>query len=115
VQERSVIERIHGLAQKVAALEGLPAQVNAVELQILQLREEVRAEFSATRGEMQGTEEGLRGEMREMGEGLRGEISTVYQELVALITHTSEETRREMRILHEDLKSTIKTIGERGR
>jgi hypothetical protein len=31
---------------------------------------------------------------------------------VALITHTTQETRREMRVLHEDLKATIKTLGE---
>ena len=108
MQERSVIERIQVLEQNVAALEELPARVSAVELQIVQLRDEMRVEFSATRGE-------LRGEMRAMQEGLRGEISAVHQELVALITHTTEETRRGMRVLHEDLKSTIKTLGETGR
>jgi len=151
VQERSVIERMQILEQKVATLEGLPARVNAVELQILHLRDEIRVDFSATReqlrteirasgdalrtemramagglrgemqtidaglrGEMQAIEAGLRGEMQAIEAGLRGEMSAVHQELVALITHTTQETRREMRVLYEDLKSTIKALGEGG-
>ena len=127
MQERSVIERIQVLEQNASAFEGLPDRVGAVELQILQLRDETRVEFSATRGqlraEMQTMAEGLRREMRAMQdtlrgeiwtmqETLRGEISAVHEELVAVITHASGETRREMRVLYEDLKSTIEALGE---
>jgi hypothetical protein len=83
VPERSLSERLEILETKVEALEGLPARVTAVELQILQLRDEMRAAFSATR-----------------------------EELRAEIRAGDEETRRHMRVLHEEVISRIATIQE---
>ena len=64
-------------------LEALPGRVHAVELQIMQLREEMRAGFSALRAELQ-----------------------------AEIRAGDEEMRRYMRVLHEEVISRIATIGE---
>ena len=88
--ERSHAERIEILEKKVEPLELLPSRMTAiesrlgaVESQLLQLRAEMRAEFSAVRAE------------------LRGEIKD-----------GDEETRRYMRVLHEEVIDRIKTIGE---
>jgi hypothetical protein len=64
-------------------LEQLPERVTALEAQIEQLRDEIRSEFSATRSD------------------LRVEIRT-----------GDEETRRYMRVLHEDLVGRIAALRE---
>jgi hypothetical protein len=79
MQQRSMIERIEILERKVEVLETLPERVTAVELQLVQLRDEMHAEFSATRAEMRTGD---------------------------------EETRRYMRILHEDVISRLALIEE---
>jgi hypothetical protein len=63
------------------ALRGLPDRIASLEEQFVQFRVEVRGEFSAVRSE-------LRKEIRE----------------------GDEETRRQMRVLHEDLVARIATI-----
>ena len=45
-------ERVEVLEVKVAALDGFPDRVSAVESQIVQLRDEMRGGFSAVREEM---------------------------------------------------------------
>ena len=86
MQERSIIERVEILKRKVELLEELPARVTAVELQLVQLRDEMRVESSSTR------------------EQLRAEIRA-----------GDEETRRFMRVLHEEVIARIATIQEAGR
>ena len=54
MQQRSMIERIEILERKVEALETLPERVTGVEVQLVQLRDEMRVEFSATRAENAG-------------------------------------------------------------
>ena len=93
--------RVQILEGKVESLEQLPARMEALELQILQFRAEVRDEFSATR-------EGLRAEMR-------AEIHRLETRLEALISGGDDETRRYMRVLHEEVIARIATIGEGGR
>ena len=95
MQQRSVIERLEILEKKVEILERLPERVTAVELQLVQLRDEMRVEFSATRAEMRAGDEETRRTLRdEMRAG-------------------DEETRRLMRILHEDVISRIALLNER--
>jgi hypothetical protein len=100
----------------------------------MQLREEVRDEFSAIRSALQSVEGGLRGELRAVDEALRAEIRTVDEALRAEIRAVDEalhveiravvealraeiragdaETRRFMRVLHEDLIERIQRLGE---
>ncbi len=75
--------RVQILEEKVETLERLPARIEALELQILQFREEVRAEFSATR------------------DGLRAEIRA-----------GDEETRLQMRVLHEEVIARFALLDE---
>jgi hypothetical protein len=76
--ESTLPERVTVLEQKVE-LVSLRSRVGAVELQIVQLRDEMRVEFSAVRAE---------------------------------IREGDEETRRYMRVLHEEVLSRIATLAE---
>ena len=75
--------RMDRLERRVDILEQLPERVTALEVQIVQLRDEMRSEFSATRAD------------------LRAEIRA-----------GDEETRRHLRVLHEDLVSRIAALKE---
>ena len=61
----------------------------------------MREQFSAVRQE-------FRGEIQTV----RGEIQTVTSELRAELEASAEETRRYMRVLHEEVLSRIATIQE---
>jgi len=78
----------------VEILEQLPERVGALESQFVQLRNEMRAEFSALRGEIRAGDEETRRE-------LRSEIRA-----------GDEETQRLMRVLHEEVIPRIALIGE---
>src|SRR5262245_7641993 len=139
MQQRSAIERIEVLERKVEVLELLPERVAAVEWQLVQLRDEMRAEFSALRGDMRTGDEETRGvlgeeiragdeetrrtlreEIRagdeETRRVLRGEIRASDEEtrrtLREEIRGGDEETRQLMRVLHEDVISRLATIQE---
>jgi outer membrane murein-binding lipoprotein Lpp len=90
---KSLEARMDNLERRVEILGQLPAQVAALGSQMLQLREEMRAEFSATRAE-------TRTAIEESQRTLREEIKA-----------GDEETRRQLRILHEDLVARIAMLG----
>jgi predicted nucleic acid-binding Zn-ribbon protein len=71
--------RMDRLEQRVQLLERLPERIVALEAQIVQLRKDMRGEFSAMRKEMHAGD---------------------------------DETRRLMRVLHEDLVQRIATLKE---
>jgi hypothetical protein len=89
-----LIQRIEILEQEVAGLELLPACMTAVESQILQLDSDMRAGFSAIRQEMASA------------------ISQLKERLGERIRSGDEETRRYMRVLHEDVIERISRIQE---
>jgi hypothetical protein len=89
--QKSLAERVAMLERRVEILEQLPARMTALEVQIVQLRDEMRAEFSATRAEAREGDETLRKEIRD----------------------GDEETRRFMRVLYEDLVRRIELLGEK--
>ena len=85
----------------MAGLESLPERMTALESQIVQLRGEMRAEFSAIRAEMHLGDGELRADLRKEIRTLKEEIR---EEVAGLGTH--------MRVLHEDLVSKIGLIQE---
>jgi predicted phage gp36 major capsid-like protein len=93
--QRSLEERVDMLERRFELLEQLPERVTALESQIVQLRNEMRAEFSATRAEARLGDE------------------RVMQTLRDEIREGDEETRRFMRVLYEDLVRRIELLGER--
>jgi hypothetical protein len=109
---RNLTERVEVLEMEVGSLKELPARMSAVESQIVELRAEMRSEFSAVRGDMRELEGTLRQEMRAGHEGLQAEMrkleGTLRQEMRAL----NEETRAEMRTLNEETKAQLLTLHE---
>lgn len=94
----TLAQRVEILERKVEQFETLPARLAAVELQILQLRDEMRREFSAVR--------------RELTDLFRAELQTNTDSLRAEIRQGDEETRRFVRVLHEDVIARIAALGE---
>ena len=97
----NLTQRVAILEQKVEQLETLPARMAAVELQILRLRDEMHGEFSAVREEIGMLRIELRSEFQSTAESLRAEIR-----------EGDEETRRYMRVLHEDVIARIAALGD---
>ena len=131
-------ERVEILEEQVGALEELPARVTAVEWQLVQLRTAMGDEFSAVRSETAQLGTTLREEIAQLGTTLRNEMeqlgTTLRNEMEQLgttlraamgehetmlrdeIRAGDEETRRYMRVLHEDLVGRIALLQEaRGR
>lgn len=119
--------RVPILEEKVERLEQLPARIDGLGVQILQFREEVRVEFSATRAEFLArialTEAALLHEMNQLDERsvardqetrrqLTKTLAETRTELIARNAEGDEETRRYMRALHEEVIVRIATIGE---
>jgi vacuolar-type H+-ATPase subunit H len=74
---RNLTERVEVLEMKVGSLEELPARMSAVESQIVQLRNEMRGEFSAVRQEMRALNEETRSEMRMLHEEVLDRIAKI--------------------------------------
>jgi hypothetical protein len=98
MRQQTLTNRVQVLERKVESLENLPERMHSLELQFMQFREEVRAEFSATRAE-------LRAEVRAGDEQTRTDLR-------AEIRAGDEETRTYMRVLHEEVLSRIALLGE---
>jgi uncharacterized coiled-coil DUF342 family protein len=101
---RDLTERVEVLEMHVNELQELPARMSAVEAQIVQLRGEMRDEFSAVRSEMRALNDETRAEMRALNEETRSEMRAL-----------NEQTKSEMRVLHEEVLDRIAKIGEGGR
>ena len=91
--ERSLEDRIETLEQKVGDLEKLPARMDAMESQILQLRGEMRDGFSAIDKRFGETDRQMR---------------TLHEEMLTKFG----ETNRHMRVLHEEVLRRISLLGE---
>jgi molybdopterin converting factor small subunit len=88
----------------VGNLELLPDRVAAVESQILQLRSELKVEFSAIRERLDHHDERF------------DQVDRRFDQLETDIREGDEETRHQMRMLHEEVISRIALLQEhRGR
>lgn len=97
------------LEQRVALLEQLPVRMTALESQFVQLRDEMRAEFSAIRAE------GRAGDVesvRLLREEIRAGDEETRRVLREEIRSGDEETRRYMRVLHEEVIERIRVLSE---
>ena len=98
------------------ALRELPDRVASVEVEIVQLRDEMHDAFSAMRSELRGEMRTIRDELRAEIQGTRdalgAEIHGIRDDLRLEIQAGNQETRTFMRMLYENNKETIKTMGE---
>jgi hypothetical protein len=85
-------QRVEALELRVTRLDGEGGRLDTIESQIVQLRTQMHDGFSA------------------IGTGMRDGFAELRAELRAEIRAGDEETRRFMRVLHEDLVSRIAAI-----
>jgi hypothetical protein len=90
---RNLTERVEVLEMNVGLLEELPARVSAVESQIVQLRTEMRSEFSAVRQEMGDLGATLRQEMRELNDQTLSQMRVLHEEVIDRIGRLDEGRR----------------------
>jgi len=109
-----LLARVEVLEKRMTALEELPARVSALEMQVLQLRTEMRDEFSAVRQEMRALNESTRDEMRALGEKLRGEMRSLEEGLRAEMRALNDHTLTQVRVLHEEVIDRIARLDGNG-
>jgi len=92
--------RVERLEQRVTILEQLPDRVEALALQISQLRHEMHVEFSAIRSEMVAEDDRVLTTLREeISAGDERVITTLRDEIRAVMTQS--------RVLYEDVKASL--------
>ena len=106
---RPLEKRVEALETRVTKLEQLPARMDRLEFQIVQLRAEMRDEFSATRAEFR---EEMRAGDQEVIATLRGEIREAGTMIVTTLMEQIEQSRRETRVLFEESLARLATIHE---
>jgi cell division septum initiation protein DivIVA len=87
---RNLTDRVEVLEMKVGSLEELPARISAVESQIVQLRIEMRGEFSAVRQEMRALNEETTAEMRTLNAETKAQLLTLHEEVLDRISRMGE-------------------------
>ena len=110
--DRTLTERVTILEQEVENLASLPARVAGVELQIVQLRDEMRLGFSAVQQEIRQGDDRVRKELHAEMRELRSGMQRLRDELRAEIREGDQETRRYMRVLHEDVIARIAALDD---
>jgi len=109
MQPQTLDNRVERLETRVTALEQLPARMDALVVQVSQLREEMHAEFSAMRGEMRAGDEAvigtLRGKIRVGDEETR---RTLREEIRAGDEETRRTLREEIRTGDEETRRTLR-------
>ncbi len=105
---QSVENRFERLERRVTGIEQLPARMDRLELQIVQLRAEMRDEFSAIRREIQAGEEGSLRSLRE-------EIRNGNVMIVTAVAAQVEDARAESRSLFDDARAESRSLFEDAR
>ena len=77
MQERSIIERIVIAEEKVEAADAGSSHPTPLELQLMQLREELRSELSAFREEVRGGDEETRRHVRLLHDTLIARLTAI--------------------------------------
>jgi len=106
---QTLAKRVDALEECVTRLEELPARVDALTLQVSQLRDEMRVEFSAVRSEIRtGDENTCRTLRDEIRAGDENTCRTLRDEIRAGDARVMEQAR----VLHEDVVSRLALIQE---
>jgi hypothetical protein len=101
--------RVENLEQRVTVLEQLPARVDHLAAQISQLRDEMRAEFSAVRNDIVAGDERV---VRSLREEIRAGDEETRRIVGDQLRTTTEEIMAQARMLHDDALSRIALIAE---
>jgi len=95
---QTLAARVDRLEQRVTLLEEMPARVDALTLQVSQLRVEMRGECSAVRDEIRAGDEEtrrvLREEIRAGDERVMGQVRVLHEELISRLALIQKNTQR---------------------
>ena len=105
-------QRVERLERRMTTLEELPARVEALESQVVQLRKEMHDEFSALRGDVRAGDEELRAEIRTGDEETRREVRLQIKAMGDRLEAGIDDAKRLARVLHEEVIERISRIGE---
>ena len=118
MRDANIVRRVEMLEETVSALRSLPSQVGALEVrmagvepQILQLRTEMRDEFSAVRQDLK--EMGTRQDLLDVRAELREDIAGAIRDLSGHILESEQRSDRRTRALFEDVIARIAMMGDR--
>jgi len=111
MQPQTLDNRVERLETRVTALEQLPARMDALVVQVSQLRGEMHAEFSAIRSEMRAGDEAVTGTLREE---IRAGDEETRRSLREEIRTGDERILTQARVLHEEVISRLAMIQEAG-
>ena len=106
---QTFVGRVESLESRVIVLEQLPEKLDALALQISQMRDEMRGEFSALRSEIRTGDEETR---RVLRDEIRAGDEETRRVLRDEIRAGDEESRRNALVLHEDVISRIALMQE---
>jgi uncharacterized alpha-E superfamily protein len=81
MQPQSLAARVERLERRVTILEELPARVDALTLQVSQLREEMHVEFSAIRTEIRTGDQEIMNQMRVLYEDMNAKLALIQEGL----------------------------------
>jgi hypothetical protein len=121
--QQTLAGRVDSLESRMNELGTVPGRLDRLESQILQLRAEMIDGFAAARedtatglrevrGEMAAEFKVVRGEMAAGFAAVRGETAAEFKAVRHEIREGDEETRRYMRVLHEEVIARIAAISE---
>ena len=104
--------RVERLERRVKILEQLPDRVSALEVQIVQLRDEMRSEFSATRTRDEETRRVLTEQMDSRFEVLSTQMVSLSEVLNRQMASLSEVLNKQMVSLSEVLSKQMVSLSE---
>ena len=87
---QTLAARTERLEERVTALEELPARIEALTLQVSQLREEMHAEFSAVRTEIRAGDEETRRVLGEADERILTQARVLHEEMISRLALSQE-------------------------
>ena len=116
-------ETVDGPDGLVAQVDRLRGDVSSLHMDFLQFKDDTRVESSAVRGEMRSEFSAVRHEVWELRQEMRAEFVAVRSEMNTRFEDVDkrfdglqaglDQTRTEMRVLHEEVISRISLLGER--
>jgi DNA anti-recombination protein RmuC len=108
----TIVSRVDRLERRMTDLETLPDRVTAVESQIVQLRAEMRGEFSAVREEIGAGDEETRRVLGQRIDDTTRVLGERIDETTRVLGERIDENGRHMRVLHEEVIGRLAIIQE---
>ena len=91
MRPQSLDARVERLETRVTALEGLPNRIDALTLQVSQLREAMHVEFSAINSKVDGLDHRLTGQIESVREQLTARMLMLHEDLISRLALMKED------------------------